>query len=88
MGMGAVSTRPWNRVNALALIRNRGKIGGAAVFFVALIGIQGDGGGAGWRGRMARMMVEQALSDAICGGSNDHAHAGEPVVLAGRREVL
>jgi hypothetical protein len=37
---------------------------------------------------MARMMVEQALSDAICGGSNDHAHAGEPVVLAGRREVL
>jgi hypothetical protein len=38
---------------------------------------------------MARMMVEQALSDAICGGStNGHAHAGEPVVLAGRREVL
>jgi hypothetical protein len=55
---------------------------------MALIGIQGDGGGAGWRGRMARMMVEQALSDAICGGSNDHAHAGELVVLAGRREVL
>jgi hypothetical protein len=37
---------------------------------------------------MALMGVEEALSDAIRGGSDDHAHAGEPIVFAGRREVL